>query len=79
MIPGQRGPKNKSPFQNGKVIVAVNLMVITVMTRHALICDGMDQAQRKNKNKKQEEIKGENVGIDLWLGPMEESDPWSAL
>ena len=25
----------------------------------------MDQAQEKNKNKKQEEIKGENVGIDL--------------
>ena len=36
MIPEQRGPKNKTLFQNGKVIVVVNLTVITVMTRHAL-------------------------------------------
>ena len=39
MIPVQRGPKNKTLFQTGKVIVAVNLMVITVMTRHALYTD----------------------------------------
>ena len=39
MIPEQRGPKNKTLFQNGKVIVAVNLTVITVMTRHALYTD----------------------------------------
>ena len=36
MISGQRGPKNKTLFQTGKVIVVVNLTVITVMTRHAL-------------------------------------------
>ena len=30
---------------------------------YTLICNGM--IQMKNKNKKQEEIKGENVGVDL--------------
>ena len=39
MIPGHRGPKNKTLFQTGEVIVVVNLMVITVMTRHALYTD----------------------------------------
>ena len=39
MISEQRGPKNKTLFQTGKVTVAVNLMVIIVMTRHALYTD----------------------------------------
>ena len=39
MIPGQKGPKNKILFHNRKVIVAINLMVITVTTRHALSTD----------------------------------------
>ena len=39
MIPGQRGPKNKTLFQTRKVNVVVNLTVITVMTRHALYTD----------------------------------------
>ena len=39
MIPGHRGPKNKILFQNRKVIVAVNLTVVTVTTRHALSTD----------------------------------------
>ena len=39
MIPGQRGPKNKIMFHNKKVIVAVNLTVVIVMTRHALSTD----------------------------------------
>ena len=36
MISGQRAPKNKTLFQTRKVIVAVNLTVIIVMTRHTL-------------------------------------------
>ena len=39
VIPGQREAKNMILFQTGKVIVAVNLTVITVMTRHALYTD----------------------------------------
>jgi len=39
MIPGQRGPKNKTLFQTRKVNVAVNLTVITIMMRHALYTD----------------------------------------
>ena len=39
MIPGQRGPKNNTLIWTGKVNVVVNLMVITVMTRHALYTD----------------------------------------
>jgi len=39
MNPGQRGPKNKIPFQTRKVIVVVNLTVIIIMTRHALYTD----------------------------------------
>ena len=39
MIPGQRGPKNKTLSQTGKVIVAINLTVTIVMTRHTLYID----------------------------------------
>ena len=39
MIPGQRGPKNKTLFQTRKVIMTVNLTVIIVMTRHTLYTD----------------------------------------
>jgi hypothetical protein len=39
MIPRKRGPNNKTLFQTEKVIVAVNLTGLTVMTRHALYTD----------------------------------------
>ena len=63
MIPGQRGPKGENSSQSGKVFVAVNLTVITVMTRHAQYT--LLRRGGLLKHKAIDEIKGENVGIDL--------------
>ena len=62
VIPGQRGAKNMILFQTGKVIVAVNLTVIIVMTRHALYTD----LCWNDSDEEQEEETRRDQGGECW-------------